>query len=124
MTTTTNCLATLVITIPLMSSCAHGQSAEASCNLEPKDLPKLLQSIRPLIEKGYGDPEIQAVQRLSESTPVKDTRTRTFPISYRGKNATLRIELKKDDVDEIEIWFITQPQLATEIQKQMKEVIR
>lgn len=36
----------------LTSACAHGQTADASCNLEPPDLPKLLQAIHPLIEKG------------------------------------------------------------------------
>src|SRR5262249_18370052 len=108
----------------LTSACAHGQTADASCNLEPKDLPKLLQAIRPLAEKGFSDSEIEAIQRLSVSTPVKSTGTKTFPISYRGKDATMRVELKKDDVDEIEIWFITVPELAKEIQAKMRELAR
>ena len=105
----------------LTSACSHGQSASASCNLEPPDLPKLLQAIRPLVEKGFGQSEIDAVQRLFESTTVKTTGTKTFPISYRGKDGTMRVELKKDDVDEIEIWFISEPELAKEIQVKMKE---
>jgi hypothetical protein len=108
----------------LMSACAHGQAADASCNLEPQTLPKLLHAIRPLIEKGFGEPEIDAIERLSTSTPVKGTGTKTFPISYRAKDATMHVELKKDDVDEIEIWFITEPELAKSIQEKMKELAR
>ena len=106
----------------IASACAHRQTADASCNLEPPDLPKLLQSIRPLIEKGYGEQEIATVQRLWEATPLKSTGVKTFPITYRGQSATLRVELKKDDVDEIEIWFITIPELAKEIQAKMRQL--
>ncbi len=56
--------------------------------------------------------------------PVKNTKIETFPITYRGKAATLRMELKKDDVDEIEIWFVTQLELAQEIQTKMKGLLR
>jgi hypothetical protein len=106
----------------LTSACAHGQTADASCNLEPPDLPKLLQAIHPRIEKGYGEQEIATVQRLWESTPLKSTGVKTFPITYRGQSATLRVELKKDDLDEIEIWFITTPELAKEIQVRMRQL--
>jgi hypothetical protein len=106
----------------LTSACAHGQTADASCNLEPPDLPKLLQAIRPLIEKGYGEQEIVAVQRLWESTPLKRYGVKTFPITYRGQGTTLRVELETDDVDEIEIWFITPPELAKEIQAKMRQL--
>lgn len=47
---------------------------------------------------------------------------KTFPITYRGQSATLRVELKKDDLDEIEIWFITTPELAKEIQVKMRQL--
>ena len=107
----------------LLTGCAQRNLKDASCNLEPKDLPKLLKAIGPLIEKGYGAPEILAIEQLKNSTPVKDTRAKTFPITYRGSPTTLRVELKRDDVNEIEIWFITQTELAAEIQKQMKEVL-
>jgi hypothetical protein len=108
----------------LITSCTQAQPADASCNLAPKDLPNLLRSIKPLIERGYSDPEIQALQRLADATPVKQTGVKTFPVSYEGKDATLRVEVKKDDVDELEIWFITQKELAAEIQKKMRELIR
>lgn len=98
------------------------QSVSASCNLEPPDLPRLLRAIEPLIEKGFSDTEIDAVQRLSVSTPVKRTGTKTFPISFRGKDTTLRVELNKDDVDEIEIWFYTGPELAKAIRSKMMEI--
>jgi hypothetical protein len=107
----------------LLTGCTQRKLTDASCNLEPKDLPKLLKAIRPLIEGGFGDPEIQTIEQLNSSTAVRDTRAKTFFISYRGNPTTLRVELKNDDVNEIEIWFITQTELAAEIQKQMKEVL-
>jgi hypothetical protein len=69
------------------SGCAHGRDAEASCNLEPKNLPTLLKAIKPLIEKGYGEAEIQALQRFAAETPVRETRTTTLPITYQGREA-------------------------------------
>jgi hypothetical protein len=120
----TKCQALFALCISLLiSGCSRGQWTEASCNLEPKDLPRLLQAIRPLIEKGYGDAEVETLQRLAETTPVKETRTKILPITFQGKDTRLRVELKKDDVDEIEIWFFTQPELAKEILKRMKEVL-
>jgi hypothetical protein len=49
---------------------------------------------------------------------------KTFSVSYRGKDAVLRVELKKEDVDELEIWFITQKEPAADIQKKMRELAR
>lgn len=106
----------------LSSACASSPSAKASCNLEPRNLPQLLQAIQPLIERGYGESEIKTLQQLFESTPLKKTGVKVFPISYQGKNTSLRVELKKDDVDEIEIWFITDDELAKEIQAKMRQL--
>lgn len=122
---TTKLLATLMLPMSLVtSSCALGHPADASCTLEAEDLPKLLRSVQPLIEKGYGDAEIQALLRLWESMPVRETRASTFSITYRGEDTALRVEVKKESPKELEIWFITQPELAKEIQKQMKQFLR
>jgi len=32
----------------------------------------------------------------------------------------LRLQVKKDDVDAVDVWFLTSPELAAEIQKAMK----
>jgi hypothetical protein len=117
-------LSILALAIVLTTtSCTLAKSAEVSCNVEPKDLLNLLRAIRPLIRGGFGDSEIETLKRLAEATPVKDTGVKTFPISYQGKDAILRLELKKDDVDELEIRFITQKELAAVVQKQMRETI-
>jgi len=79
---TVNLMTIFVLSSALLTSaCAHGQTADASCNLEPPDLPKLLRAIHPLIEKGYGEQEIATVQRLWESTQLKSTGVKTFPIT-------------------------------------------
>ena len=108
----------------IISGCSPGHPADASCNLDAKDLPKLLQATGALIEKGFGDREMQVVEGIAESMPVRSTRARTFPIITKGKGVTLRIEMKKDDADEIEIWFITEPELTREILQKMHEMLR
>ena len=108
----------------MLVSCIPRSSADASCNLDAKDLPKLLKATSPLIEKGFGDAEVQLVERIAESTPVRDTRTKSFPITYLGKSATLRIEVKKDDVDALEIWFLTEPALTMEIRTKMQQLLK
>ena len=114
----------LLLAALLIVGCSLGRSADASCNLDAKDLPKLLEAVSSVIETGFGDREIQAIRDLAASTALKGTGTRTFPIAYRGKSARLRVELKKDDVDEIEIWFFTEPELTREIQSKMREIMR
>jgi len=59
---------------------------------------------------------------LADSLPVKGMDVRTFSIGYRGKNTTLRVELKKSDVDAIDIWFISQHELESEILKKSKDL--
>jgi hypothetical protein len=90
--------------------------SRAKGSAEPAALDKAVD--RPRV----GDPEIQALQRLADATPVKKQTGLTFSISYQGREAYLRVDLKKDDVDELEIWFITQKGLAAEIQKKMREI--
>jgi hypothetical protein len=95
--------------------------------LQPQDEPIAERDIPFLgaeIQRNHGEREIATVQRLWESTSLKSTGVKTFPISYRSQSATLRVELKKDDVDEIEIWFITTPELAKEIQAKMRQLAR
>lgn len=108
----------------LLASCADGQSADASCGIDLKNLPGLLRSIQPLFDEGFGDAEIQALQRLAETTPVGQTPVKTYSVSYKGKKVSLRVELHKDDVDALEVWFITHKELAAEIQRKMRETLR
>ena len=116
-----NRLTTSFVILLLISSCTRSQGAVASCNVDRKDLPKLLQSIKPLIEKGFGDPEIQVLQRLADSTQVKKYATKDFSITHRGKDSVLHVELKVGGGDEVDIWFVTERELVAEIQKKMQE---
>ena len=47
-----------------------------------------------------------------------------FQMVFRGANTTVRLQVKKDDVDAVDIWFFTSPELAAEIQKAMKPFLR
>jgi hypothetical protein len=116
-----NRLAATFVVLLFILGCTKCPGAGASCNVDRKDLPKLLQSIKPSIEKGFGDSEIQVLQRLADSTPVKEYATKDFSITHRGKDSILHVELKVDDGDEVDIWFVTEPELVAEIQKKMQE---
>ena len=69
-------------------------------------------------------PKFRLLQHLWDSTPVRETRASTLSITYHGQDATLRVEIKKESPKELEIWFITQSELAKEIQKQMAQYLR
>ena len=81
----------------------------------------MLQSIKPLIEKGFGDAEIQLLQRLADSTPATKYASKDLPITYQGKDSVLRVQLKVDYGDEVDIWFLTDRELEAEILKKMQE---
>ena len=117
-------IVSLVLCLGLLASACVRAQSNASTNLDARDLPKLLASIQPLIEKGFGQPEVEALQSLYSSIAVKSYGARTFKISYRGEETTMRVELKKDDVDEVDIWFITRPELVKEIQAKIMEMAR
>jgi hypothetical protein len=118
---TRNRFAISFLNLLFILGCTRGHGAEASCNVDRKDLPKLLQSIKPLIEEGFGNSEIRFLQHLADTTPVKEYATKDFPIIHRGKKSVLHVELKVDDGDEVDIWFVGDQALAQEINEKMKE---
>ena len=88
-------------------------------NLEAKNLPKLLASIQPLIEEGFGDQQIQELQGIGGT--YTDA---SFRITYRGSTSDLKIHVMKYNDTELGIWIVTGPVLAAEIQKKMKGLLR
>jgi hypothetical protein len=64
---------------------------EASCDLDTKKLASLLKSLKPLVEGGFTDSQIQDLERLAETRPPSGTLLAT-PINatYKGKDSTWR----------------------------------
>jgi len=98
--------------------------AEASTNLNLADLAPLLKSVQQLVQGGFGDADVTQTNAIVRSMPVGQTKEMKFQMVFRGANTTVRLQVKKDDVDAVDIWFFTSPELAAEIQKAMKPFLR
>jgi hypothetical protein len=105
--------------IMLLQECASS-GAEASTNLDLADLTPLLKSVQRLIQSGFGDAEVAQIGATAKSTPVKQTKELEFQTVFHGARTAVRLQIKKDDVDVVSVWFITSPELAREIQTAMK----
>jgi len=57
---------------------------------------------------------------MARSMPVGQTKELKFQTVFHGTSTILRLQVKKDDVDAVDVWFLTSPELAAEIQKAMK----
>jgi len=105
--------------IMLLQGCAS-PGAEASTNLDLADLAPLLKSVQRLIQSGFSDAEVAQIDATAHSMPVNQTKELKFQTVFHGTNTALRLQVKKDDVDAVSVWFITSPELAAEIQTAMK----
>ena len=94
--------------------------AEASTNLDLADLTPLLKSIQRLIQSGFGDAEVAQIDATVRGMPVNQTKELNFQTVFHGTSTAVRLQVKKDDVDAVSVWFITSPALAAEIQTAMK----
>ena len=105
--------------IMLLQGCAS-PGAEASTNLDLADLAPLLKSVQQLIQSGFGDAEAGQINAMARSMPVGQTKELKFQTVFHRTSTMLRLQVKKDDVDAVDVWFLTAPELAAEIQKAMK----
>lgn len=105
--------------VMLLQGCTS-PGAEASTNLDLADLTPLLKSVQRLIQSGFGDAEVAQIDAMVRLMPVGQTRELKFQTVFRGMKMAVRLQIKKDDVDAVDIWFFTSPELAAEIQKAMK----
>jgi len=98
---------------------------EASCDLNTKKLPTLLDSFKPLFESGFTDSQIQDLERQAETRlPSENLLATPLNTAYNGKDTYLEILMKKYSDDEIGLWIVTDREVAAELQKKMDEVLR
>src|SRR5580765_1519926 len=105
--------------VMLLQGCAS-PGAEASTNLDLADLAPLLKSVQQLIQSGFSDAEAGQINAMVSSMPVGQTRELKFQTVFHGTSTVVRLQVKKDDVDAVSVWFFTSPELASEIKKAMK----
>jgi hypothetical protein len=102
----------------VLSGCQRLPSVETSTSIEIAHLPPLLEAVQSLVEKkGLGDGQIRELENTFALMAVGETKKFNAKVLYRGRAVTLRIRLKKNAVDAVVIGFLTEPELATQIQK-------
>ena len=80
----------------------------------------LLNAIQPLISKGFGETEISQIENSFKALALNETKRTSFPIAYDGAEAELQVQIRKEDVDTVEIRFFSQARLAERIQQTIR----
>src|SRR5262245_43157287 len=86
-----------------------GSVKEASAEFDSSKLRTLLDAIRPHIAKGFGDQEVREIESGFQSLAVDESKQYTYPIFHDGTVTELRVEVRKEDVDVVEIRFFGTP---------------
>ncbi|MEO5922478.1 MAG: hypothetical protein ABIR70_01485 [Bryobacteraceae bacterium] len=80
----------------------------------------LFEAIRPGITSGFGEQQIVEIERGFSSLKVDGTKELTFPVVYAGAESELRIRIRKEDVDAVEMHFFGTPALVAKIQDMIR----
>jgi hypothetical protein len=102
----------------LLGACSKG--AETSVEFDVTRIRVLFDAIHPSIESGLGEPQVMQIERDFAALPADATKELNFPIVAAGTSSELRIRIRKEDVDAVEMHFIGNPEVITKIQ----EIIR
>lgn len=88
--------------------------------LDLSKLRTLLAAIKPHIAKGFGEPQMVQIESDFRALVMDGTKQYAFPIVYDGAESELRVRVRKEDVDAVEIHFFAAPKLAEQIQNVMR----
>jgi len=106
-------------TLAILLGCS-GSLKEASAEFDSAKLPTLLKAIQPLIQKGFGEAQIGQIEDGFRALAVNATKETNFPIVYDGIETELRVVVRKEDVDVVEIRFFSTAALAEQIQRTIR----
>lgn len=117
--------------LPFIAICALsaslfgcGQSlVEASTEIDLVKLRPFLKAVRPLIESGFADAQIGEIEQEFGKLARDGSKAVTFPIVYKGTKTELRVMVRKEDVDTVELHFFALPQLTAQIKEAMKAML-
>lgn len=94
---------------------------ELSTNLDSEEVETLLRCLTSLIDAGFSASESALVQRTMKSLSIGEETELEFPISFSGRGGFLRIKVFVDDLDSVDLYLFTHPELIREIQTRMPE---
>jgi hypothetical protein len=92
---------------------------ETSRNFEVEELPDFLSRVTTLVNSGFDESEIHQVQTVAESMQIDSSKQLDFPIDFKGVSTSLKITLFMDEFEIPEVKFLTHPDLAGAIDREM-----
>jgi hypothetical protein len=92
---------------------------EASSNFEAEDIVPLFTRIAKLIDRGFGEKQIEEVRVLASSLAVEEEKTLVFKIRSDRTKTVLSVTILMSDVDSPDVTIRTSPRLAQRIQEAM-----
>jgi hypothetical protein len=78
-----------------------------------------LDRIQPFIDSGFGPPQIEVIQQVVATMRWDESTAFQFRIHYADKDALLMVNVYKEDVDTVTIWFYAPPTLCKQIEEEM-----
>lgn len=92
---------------------------ESSTSFDGENVRLFLERIVPLIDVGFGTPEVDRVTNMLESMDHDDEEELAFEITVRGAMSPFRVRVFMDDIDSPDVYFFAPPALAEQIDHEM-----
>lgn len=106
--------------LAFLAACGEKTLKEISVELDLSKLRALFDAIRPLVAKGFGEPQMAKIENDFRALQMDEIKEYTFPIVHEGEDSELRVVVRKEDVDTVEIRFFAVPKLTQQISNAMR----
>jgi hypothetical protein len=120
------CLMALILLLTCNSALSQSRKRgkpkmqEASGNFDLENVQPFLKRLKPLIEFGFSDEEINQIQKSLESMEVDDEKDFEFQIKFKGQSSVLKIHVFMDDIESPDVAFFAVPELEDKIDEEMQ----
>lgn len=96
------------------------KSAETSVEMDSVKIRVLLGALGQKVTSGLAEAQIAEVENDFSALQRDGTKERTYPVVFKGESSELRIQIRKEDVDAVELHFQGEPALVEEIQNTIR----
>jgi hypothetical protein len=101
-----------------VSADANENLIEVSMNLDLEIVRPFLERIRPHIDSGFADSQIDELVGFIEATPVEHEREMRLEVADGGSPTPLVVRVFMDDIDAPDLYFFTSAGLAEKIRNE------
>ena len=106
--------------LSLLAACGQ-KLTETSVELDITRLPTLFDALRAQIPQGFTDEQKVAIGKDFRALPMNGTKEYLYPAAHEGTTGTLRVTIRKEDVDAVEIRFYAPPEITTAIERTIRK---